>query len=66
MVILCLKMTLLKTVLQGTLAVLALNLLVMNNEFVSLMEIGRGQFQHAYVSVYIYIYIYMYVCMYVH
>ena len=54
-------MTPTKTVLQSTLAVLALDLMVMINEFVSLMEHGQEQFQHAHVSaIYILLYNNMY------
>ena len=52
MVVLYLITTLMKTSLQGILAVLALALRVMIKEFVSLMQHGRVPFQHAYVSTY--------------
>ena len=52
MVVLYLITTLLKTALQGILAILALVLRVMIKEFVSLMQHGQVPFQHAYVSTY--------------
>ena len=50
MVILYLIMTLWKTVLHATLAILALELLAMIKGFVSQMQHGQEQYQHAYVS----------------